>query len=106
MEQQNQPQYTQQFNPGNNSNNYNPPPKTWLAESIIVTLLCCQIFGIIAIIYSSKVESKHRAGDFRGARDASNTAKNWVIAAAVTGFALVIIFMFTGVLAAIANGGF
>jgi hypothetical protein len=72
MEEQKQPAYTQQYNSGNN---YGPPPKTWLAESIIVTILCCQIFGVIAIIYSSQVESKHRSGDFQGAISSSATAK-------------------------------
>lgn len=106
MENQNQPNYRQQFSQQFNPQNFGPPPKTWLAESIIVTLLCCQIFGIIAIVYSSQVESKHRVGDFQGAQAASTNARNWVIAAAVTGFVLVLIFLFTGVLAAIADGGF
>jgi hypothetical protein len=103
MEDQNQPQHSQQFNPGNNNG---PAPKTWLAESIIVTILCCQIFGIIAIIYSSQVESKHRVGDIQGALDSSRKAKNWVIAAVATGLVVVILAFFFGVLGAIADGGF
>ncbi|WP_405369663.1 CD225/dispanin family protein [Nonlabens sp. Asnod2-A12] len=111
MDQSNQPQnqfqqqqqQQQQFNQGNN---YGPAPKTWLAESIIVTILCCQVFGIIAIIYSSQVESKHRIGDFQGAIKASNTAKNWVIAAVVTGLVVIILAFFMGVLGAIADGGY
>ncbi|MEO9954167.1 CD225/dispanin family protein [Nonlabens sp.] len=106
MDQSNQPQnqfQQQQFNQGNN---YGPAPKTWLAESIIVTILCCQVFGIIAIIYSSQVESKHRVGDFQGAIKASNTAKNWVIAAVVTGLVVIILAFFMGVLGAIADGGY
>lgn len=71
-----------------------------------MTILCCQIFGIIAIIYSSQVESKHRVGDFQGAIKASNTAKNWVIAAAVTGFVVLILIFFIFVLGAIADGGY
>ncbi|QJP33133.1 CD225/dispanin family protein [Nonlabens sp. Ci31] len=102
MEVQNQPQHSQQFNSGNASG---PAPKTWLAESIIVTILCCQIFGIIAIIYSSQVESKHRIGDIQGALDSSRKAKNWVIAAVATGVVLIAVFFFTGILAAIADGG-
>jgi hypothetical protein len=103
MEEQKQPSYTQQYNFGNN---YGPPPKTWLAESIIVTILCCQIFGVIAIIYSSQVESKHRSGDFQGAISSSNTAKNWVITAAATSAVLILVFAFIAVLSAIADGGF
>jgi len=73
VEQQKQPQYTQQYNSGNN---YGAPPKTWLAESIIVAILCCQVFGVVAIIYSSQVESKHRSGDIQRAIRACNTSKN------------------------------
>lgn len=99
VEQQKQPQYTQQYNSG-------APPKTWLAESIIVAILCCQVFGVVAIIYSSQVESKHRSGDIQRAIRACNTSKNWVIAIAVTGAVLLIVFAFIGVLGAIAPGGF
>jgi hypothetical protein len=67
--------------------------------------LCCQIFGIIAIIYSSQVESKHRIGDIQGALDSSRKAKNWVIAAVAKGVVLIAVFFFTGILAAIADGG-
>ena len=38
------------------------PPKTWLVESILVTLFCCLPFGIIGIINAAKVESKFFAG--------------------------------------------
>ena len=33
------------------------PPKTWLVESILVTLFCCLPFGIAGIVNASKVES-------------------------------------------------
>lgn len=53
------------------------PPQNYLALSIISTLFCCQIFGIIAIIYASQVNSKFIAGDYQGAQSASNNAKIW-----------------------------
>lgn len=81
--------------------NYGPAPKTWLAESIIVTFLCCQIFGVIAIIYSSQVESKHRMGDVYGAIDASRKAKNWVIASVIVGVVLILTFFMFGIFAII-----
>ena len=30
-------------------------PKTWMAESILVTILCCLPFGIIGIVNAAKV---------------------------------------------------
>ncbi len=65
---------------------YMPPmPNNYLAWSIIVTLLCCLPFGIVAIVYSSKVSSAYNQGDYDGALKASNTAKNWCIGSAVAG---------------------
>ncbi len=55
------------------------PPKTWLVESILATLLCCLPFGIIGIIYASKVETRFYAGDLVGAVKASSAAETWTL---------------------------
>ena len=60
-------------------------PPTYLAWSIIVTLLFCLPFGIVAIVYASKVSGLWSQGRYDEAQRASNTAKNWVIASAITG---------------------
>jgi hypothetical protein len=49
----------------------------YLAQSILVTLLCCLPFGIPAIVYSAQVNGKIQAGDIQGAIDSSNKAKMW-----------------------------
>lgn len=59
--------------------NYSRPPKTYLVESIITTIVCCWIFGIPAIIYASRVEKKFYAGDVLGAESDSKNAKKWII---------------------------
>lgn len=61
------------------------PPKTWLVESILVTIFCCQILGIISIIYAAGVESKFYRGDIVGAENASRTAKTLVIVSVAFG---------------------
>ena len=55
-----------------------PMPKTWLAESIVVTLLCCIVFGVIAIVYSSQVESNYLQGNYEMAEYKSRQARNMV----------------------------
>ncbi|WP_417428655.1 CD225/dispanin family protein [Halpernia sp.] len=72
------------------------PPKTWLVESILVTIFCCQILGIISIIYAAGVESKFYRGDVAGAESASRTAKTLVIVSVGTGLLSVILFMAFG----------
>jgi hypothetical protein len=49
----------------------------YLVQSILVTLCCCLIGGIIAIVYAAQVNGKLAAGDIRGAREASDKAKMW-----------------------------
>lgn len=62
-----------------------PMPSTWLVWSIVTTILCCFIPGIVAIIYSSKVSSKYFAGDIEGAKRASRNAEIWIIVSFVLG---------------------
>ncbi|MCW1777221.1 CD225/dispanin family protein [Pantoea ananatis] len=70
------------------------PVPNHLAWAIISTVLgfclCCPalITGIVAIVFSSKVNSLLNQGDLEGARRASNTAKTWcwvTTALAITG---------------------
>jgi len=62
-----------------------PMPPTYMVWSVVMTLLCCLIPGIVAIIYSSKVSSKYYAGDMEGARKASDVAQIWIIVSFVLG---------------------
>ncbi|RRB01204.1 CD225/dispanin family protein [Larkinella rosea] len=52
-------------------------PKTWLVESILVTLFCCLPFGIAGIVNASNVDSRYGNGDFAGAQRASDEAAKW-----------------------------
>lgn len=61
-----------------------PMPKTWLVESILVTILpfvLCSSFlsllGIIAIVYAAQVESFFNRGDFAASAEASRSAAKW-----------------------------
>lgn len=56
-----------------------PPqqPKNWLAESILVTLLCCLPFGIVGIVNAASVSSKFASGDYEGSLRASQEAAKW-----------------------------
>lgn len=60
-------------------------PPTYLVWSIIMTILCCTIPGIVAIIFSAKVSSKYYEGDLDGSRRASHNAEIWIIISFVLG---------------------
>ena len=57
----------------------NPPqqPKNWLAESILVTLLCCLPFGLVGIVNAAQVSSRFASGDYDGSLRASQEAAKW-----------------------------
>lgn len=50
----------------------------YLAQSILVTLLCCLPLGIPAIVFSAQVNGKIQAGDIQGAMESSRKAKIFV----------------------------
>lgn len=54
-----------------------PQIPNYLAQSIIVTLLCCLPLGIPAIVFAAQVNGKVQLGDLTGAREASRKAKMW-----------------------------
>lgn len=62
-----------------------PMPSTYLIWSILVTIFCCFIPGIVAIIFSSQVSTRYMIGDFEGARRASRLAEIWIIVSFVLG---------------------
>lgn len=69
----------------NNTYNLPPCPDTYFAWAIVLMLMCCLPAGIVAVIYSSSVESRYSRGDYEGALKASNNAKIWCIVSIVLG---------------------
>lgn len=68
------------------------PPKTWLTESILVTIFCCLPFGIVGIIHASKVSSSIAAGNILEAQIASKNAKRWTKIGFFTGLAVIVLY--------------
>ena len=84
----NQPPYVnpvQPQQPGMNGYNNMQKPDNYLVWAILVTILCCLIGGIVAIVYASKVDSNWNAGNYQAAIEASNKAKTWCIVSAIVG---------------------
>lgn len=87
------PPTTNSFSNQNYGNKPSIPPKTWLVESILVTLFCCLPFGIIGIINASKVESRFYAGDYSVAEQASRDARKWTMLGLWIGLAVSILYI-------------
>ena len=70
-----------------------PMPKTWLTESILLTLLC-SIIGLIPFFHGMQVRSLYRMGDYEGAARESATAKKWLFIAAAIGLVVDALYLF------------
>lgn len=89
----------------NTTREYVPNNLVW---AILATLLCCLPLGIVSIVYAAKVDGLVAAGDVPAARRAADLARNWAIAAALSGPVLVIAWftLFGGLAALGALGGY
>lgn len=89
---QNRGEYQQQYNQAAGIR-----PKTWLVESILVTVLCSNPIGIAAIVFAAQVDSKYNRGDQQGAEQASKNAKLFTyIALGISVFFLFIFLVLGG----------
>ena len=85
------------------------PPKSWLVESILVTILCCLPFGIAGIVNASRVESRWYAGDKVGARRASEEAGRWTKIGFFGGLIVIVLYVIlivAGVVGGARSGSF
>ena len=57
--------------------------------AIVTTLLCCQIGGIVAIVYAAKASTHAASGDTMRAREAENVARTWIWISVFTPFVIV-----------------
>lgn len=60
-------------------------PPTCLLWSVLATVCCCFVPGIVAILFSAQVSKFYYAGDVEAAKRASRNAQIWIIASFVLG---------------------
>jgi hypothetical protein len=73
---------------------------TYLVQSILVMLFCCQPFGIVAVVFAAIASGKLSSGDYHGALAASNNARKWCTIAFFLGIVPVLI----GIVMALSGG--
>ncbi|XP_060106922.1 proline rich transmembrane protein 1B [Heteronotia binoei] len=56
-----------------------PPPKDYFVESVMVTLFCCLLTGVVALVYSQETRSALNRGDLVQAGAASRKARALVL---------------------------
>lgn len=88
-----QPQYQQPQQPQPSQQPIGTKPSSYLVLAILATIFCCLPFGIVGIVQAAKVDNLWNSGQYAAAEDASRKARNWSIAAAITGIVVAIIYM-------------
>ncbi len=68
-------------------------PDNFLVWAILATIFCNFIFGIISIVYASKVDSRWAQGDYTGAEVAAQSARMWFWISFVCGIITVAIII-------------
>ncbi len=87
--------------PGPEPREHAPPvPRVpnYLVQAILVTIFCCLPLGIVSIVYAAQVNGKIAAGDFDGARRASESAKTWAWISFGSGLGFGLIALIVGLL--------
>jgi hypothetical protein len=59
--------------------------RTYLIEAILVTLCCCQVAGIVAIVYAALANGQAKAGNLSQAERYGTIARRWSIAGFAVG---------------------
>lgn len=79
-------------------------PNSYMALSILLTILCCLPFGVVACIKSANVSECLEKGDYEGARRNSRAALTWVWVSLIGGVLFYFgVFIFGVSLGAAAN---
>ena len=79
---------------------------SYLVQAILVTLLCCMPFGVVAIVFAAQVSAKLQSGDYGGAVRTSRQARMWCWLSFGLGLGPMLIwllFVFFGMLAGFAS---
>lgn len=84
-------------------NQQQTPPPNYLVFAILTTIFCCQILGIVSIVYAAQVNSRWNSGDIMGANDASKNAKMWAWIAFGSGLLIAVVMTLLAVLGVFAG---
>ncbi|MBE6380106.1 MAG: CD225/dispanin family protein [Lentisphaerae bacterium] len=66
--------------------------KTYLVESILVTLLCCMPLGVIAIVFAAHAGSLLAMQQYQLALKSAETAKKWMLASLICGIVFSLLY--------------
>lgn len=72
-------------------------PSNYIVWSVISFLMCCQVTGAVALVYSILVEYRSSNRNMEGAENASHLAKIWNIISLCSGFGWLLLGFILGI---------
>lgn len=82
-----------------------PRPDNYLVWAILATVFCCLPFGIVAIVYASKVNTLYDAREYEAAMRASNDAKKWCIISVIPALSYLVVLAIAAIFGCMASVG-
>lgn len=72
-----------------------PPlkPNNWLWQSIVATLFCCNVLGIVGIVYAARVDVLYYNKKYSEAEKNAKNAKTWTFIAFALGLASIVLWV-------------
>lgn len=72
-----------------------PPlkPNNWLWQSIVATLFCCNVLGIVGIVYAARVDVLYFNKKYSEAEKSAKSAKTWTLIAFAIGLVSIILWV-------------
>ncbi|MBO4370685.1 MAG: CD225/dispanin family protein [Paludibacteraceae bacterium] len=68
-------------------------PDNYLVWAILSTVCCCVPFGIVSIVFSSKVDRLYDDGEYEEAQMTADKAKKWAVISAASAAAFVLLYI-------------
>lgn len=76
-------------------------PDTWTWQSIVATIFCCNVLGVVGVLNAGRAESALKSGDLAAANRYAASAKKWTLWSA--GIAIVLMVLYFGFIAVVAG---
>lgn len=80
-------------------------PDTWTWQSIVATIFCCNVLGVVGVLNAGRAEQAVKAGDMAAANRYAASAKKWTLWSA--GIMLVLgLLYFLFIMVVVGSSGF
>lgn len=68
-------------------------PDTWTWQSIVATIFCCNILGVIGVLNAGRAEQALKAGDAVAASEHAASARKWTLWSAGVSLGLIALYI-------------